>query len=144
MQLSSVCDSNDVCKRNILKDEFLLIVNDWLGFSVVVDVHFLLSWPFAWKVFVATSISCIPLFILKYLRWRFAPPTYSKLTWDDRHIYTFIVETWWPVGCHRRAFLWYSMRLICIYLHYSRIILFCRLSVKSIVDLLVICYSLGS
>jgi len=55
--------------------------------AVVVDVGFLLSADFVWKVLVVTSISCIPLFILKYLRWRFAPPTYSKLSWD---IFTFI------------------------------------------------------
>jgi len=47
---------------------------------VFTDVGFLLSPDFVWKVLVATSISCIPLFILKYLRWRFAPPSYSKLT----------------------------------------------------------------
>jgi len=47
---------------------------------LVTDVNFLLSVDFVWKVLVATSISCIPLFILKYLRWRFAPPSYSKLS----------------------------------------------------------------
>lgn len=45
-----------------------------------VDVEFLRSWDFLWKVLVATSVSCIPLLILKYIRRKFAPPNYTKLT----------------------------------------------------------------
>ena len=53
-----------------------------LNLLSVVDVDFLLSTDFIWKVLVATSVSCIPLFILKYIRRKFAPPSYSKLTWS--------------------------------------------------------------
>ena len=44
------------------------------------DPDFLSSWGFIWKVLVITSVSCIPLYILKYLRKKFSPPSYSKLT----------------------------------------------------------------
>ncbi|XP_013389080.1 probable phospholipid-transporting ATPase IIB [Lingula anatina] len=43
------------------------------------DEDFLKSWDFVWKVLVITSVSCIPLYILKYLRRKFSPPSYSKL-----------------------------------------------------------------
>jgi len=44
------------------------------------DSQFLQTLDFLWKVVVITSISCIPLYILKYLRKKFSPPVYSKLT----------------------------------------------------------------
>ncbi|XP_060077984.1 probable phospholipid-transporting ATPase IIB [Ylistrum balloti] len=44
------------------------------------DANFLTTWNFVWKVLVITSVSCIPLYILKYLRKKFSPPVYSKLT----------------------------------------------------------------
>lgn len=69
---------------------YLMIVGEFLSLALFIsslfvfksyfDVDFLLSWDFVWKVLVATSVSCIPLFILKYIRRKFAPPSYSKLT----------------------------------------------------------------
>lgn len=44
------------------------------------DQKFLVSAEFAWKVVVITLVSCLPLYILKYLRRKYAPPSYSKLT----------------------------------------------------------------
>ncbi|CAG2238567.1 E7.6.2.1 [Mytilus edulis] len=44
------------------------------------DSHFLKSWDFIWKVLVITSVSCIPLYILKFIRKKFSPPVYAKLT----------------------------------------------------------------
>ncbi|XP_048254813.1 probable phospholipid-transporting ATPase IIB isoform X1 [Haliotis cracherodii] len=44
------------------------------------DAKFLQTWDFVWKVLVITSVSCIPLYVLKYLRKKFSPPVYSKLT----------------------------------------------------------------
>ncbi|XP_015780341.1 PREDICTED: probable phospholipid-transporting ATPase IIB, partial [Acropora digitifera] len=44
------------------------------------DQKFLLTGEFAWKVVVITLVSCLPLYILKYLRRKYAPPSYSKLT----------------------------------------------------------------
>jgi len=70
----------------------------WLLTVVVVDLDFILSWDFVWKVVVLTSVSCIPLFILKYIRWRFAPPTYSKLTWDIVMFISFVVAS--PEGLY--------------------------------------------
>ncbi|MGH0167838.1 UNVERIFIED_CONTAM: hypothetical protein FKN15_053658 [Acipenser sinensis] len=45
-----------------------------------IDVYFLATLSFLWKVTVITLVSCLPLYILKYLRRRFSPPSYSKLT----------------------------------------------------------------
>ncbi|KAH0619162.1 hypothetical protein JD844_018895, partial [Phrynosoma platyrhinos] len=45
-----------------------------------VDVYFIATLSFLWKVTVITLVSCLPLYVLKYLRRRFSPPSYSKLT----------------------------------------------------------------
>lgn len=42
-------------------------------------MDFILSKDFFWKVVVITLVSCLPLYILKFLRRKFTPPTYSKL-----------------------------------------------------------------
>ncbi|XP_060556239.1 probable phospholipid-transporting ATPase IIB isoform X2 [Ruditapes philippinarum] len=44
------------------------------------DPMFLKTWNFFWKVIVITSVSCIPLYIAKFLRKKFNPPVYAKLT----------------------------------------------------------------
>nr|XP_006814167.1 PREDICTED: probable phospholipid-transporting ATPase IIB-like [Saccoglossus kowalevskii] len=49
-------------------------------FKEYFDPAFFLSWAFVWKVVVITLVSCVPLYILKYLRRKFSPPSYSKLT----------------------------------------------------------------
>ncbi|XP_042207197.1 probable phospholipid-transporting ATPase IIB isoform X2 [Homarus americanus] len=43
------------------------------------DWDFIKSKDFFWKVIVITLVSCLPLYILKFLRRKFTPPTYSKL-----------------------------------------------------------------
>uniref|UniRef100_A0A2K6KGQ1 Phospholipid-transporting ATPase n=1 Tax=Rhinopithecus bieti TaxID=61621 RepID=A0A2K6KGQ1_RHIBE len=45
-----------------------------------IDVYFITTLSFLWKVSVITLVSCLPLYVLKYLRRRFSPPSYSKLT----------------------------------------------------------------
>uniref|UniRef100_A0A3Q2XR57 Phospholipid-transporting ATPase n=1 Tax=Hippocampus comes TaxID=109280 RepID=A0A3Q2XR57_HIPCM len=45
-----------------------------------IDVYFITTPSFLWKVTSITLVSCLPLYILKYLRRRFSPPNYSKLT----------------------------------------------------------------
>ncbi|XP_063714834.1 probable phospholipid-transporting ATPase IIA isoform X3 [Symsagittifera roscoffensis] len=42
--------------------------------------EFILSWGFVWKTVVLTLVSCMPIYIMKLLRRKFSPPTYSKLT----------------------------------------------------------------
>ncbi|WAR13438.1 ATP9B-like protein [Mya arenaria] len=44
------------------------------------DPIFLGTWGFIWKVVVITCVSCIPLYIAKFLRKKFNPPVYAKLT----------------------------------------------------------------
>ncbi|XP_021700872.1 probable phospholipid-transporting ATPase IIA isoform X1 [Aedes aegypti] len=44
------------------------------------DWEFIWSWEFLWKVLVITLVSCLPLYILKFLRKKFSPPSYSKLS----------------------------------------------------------------
>uniref|UniRef100_A0A7M4E9X2 Phospholipid-transporting ATPase n=1 Tax=Crocodylus porosus TaxID=8502 RepID=A0A7M4E9X2_CROPO len=45
-----------------------------------IDVYFIATLSFLWKVTAITLVSCLPLYVLKYLRRRFSPPSYSKLT----------------------------------------------------------------
>ena len=49
-------------------------------FFCLSDSTFLKSWDFIWRVLVITSVSCIPLYILKFIRKKFSPPVYAKLT----------------------------------------------------------------
>ncbi|XP_038070478.1 probable phospholipid-transporting ATPase IIB [Patiria miniata] len=49
-------------------------------FDSYFDRNFIITGAFWWKVVVITLISCVPLYILKYLRRRFSPSTYSKLS----------------------------------------------------------------
>ncbi|XP_033124731.1 probable phospholipid-transporting ATPase IIB isoform X2 [Anneissia japonica] len=49
-------------------------------FDEYFDREFITTWPFWWKVTVITLFSCVPLYILKYLRKKFSPPSYSKLS----------------------------------------------------------------
>jgi len=44
------------------------------------DPKFITSTQFIWKFAAITAASCLPLFIMKYLRKRFAPPIYAKLS----------------------------------------------------------------
>nr|XP_039267375.1 probable phospholipid-transporting ATPase IIB [Styela clava] len=51
----------------------LIILKDYF------DPEFLTTTAFLWKVAVITAVSCVPLFLLKYIRKKFSPPSYSKL-----------------------------------------------------------------
>lgn len=43
------------------------------------DVAFITSAAFAWKVSAVTLLSCLPLYVVKYLKRKLSPPSYSKL-----------------------------------------------------------------
>ncbi|GAB1863273.1 Phospholipid-transporting ATPase [Camponotus japonicus] len=44
------------------------------------DAEFIKTTGFLWKVLVITLVSCMPLYILKFLRKKFSPPSYTKLS----------------------------------------------------------------
>ncbi|CAE6437407.1 unnamed protein product [Rhizoctonia solani] len=44
------------------------------------DLSFVLSWRFAWKVTLIVCVSSVPLWLIKTVRSRVRPATYSKLT----------------------------------------------------------------
>ncbi|XP_022369402.1 probable phospholipid-transporting ATPase IIB isoform X2 [Enhydra lutris kenyoni] len=44
------------------------------------DVAFITSAAFVWKVSAVTAVSCLPLYVLKHLKRKLAPPSYSKLS----------------------------------------------------------------
>ncbi|XP_049821465.1 probable phospholipid-transporting ATPase IIA isoform X2 [Aethina tumida] len=52
----------------------LVVLHDYF------DAEFIRTKDFFWKVLVITLISCLPLYILKFLRKKFSPPSYSKLS----------------------------------------------------------------
>lgn len=43
-------------------------------------MRFITTPEFVWKTLVITLVSCVPLYLLKFLKHRFAPPSYAKLT----------------------------------------------------------------
>jgi phospholipid-translocating ATPase len=44
------------------------------------DMTFILTGRFVWKVAVITAVSSCPLYFVKMIRRRIAPPSYTKLT----------------------------------------------------------------
>ncbi|XP_069687692.1 probable phospholipid-transporting ATPase IIB isoform X2 [Periplaneta americana] len=52
----------------------LIVLKDYF------DSEFIQTTDFLWKVLVITLVSCLPLYILKFLRKKFSPPSYSKLS----------------------------------------------------------------
>uniref|UniRef100_A0A8C6XE34 Phospholipid-transporting ATPase n=1 Tax=Naja naja TaxID=35670 RepID=A0A8C6XE34_NAJNA len=63
----------------------LAFLNEYFGigrvsFGAFLDVAFITTVTFLWKVSAITIVSCLPLYILKYLKRKFSPPNYSKLT----------------------------------------------------------------
>lgn len=46
----------------------------------ILDLSFIASWNFVWKVVVVTSISCIPLYVIRFIRRKIDPPSYLKLS----------------------------------------------------------------
>jgi phospholipid-translocating ATPase len=49
-----------------------------LTFSL--DMDFILTWGFVWRVLVITAISSLPLYVIKRARRILDPPSYAKLT----------------------------------------------------------------
>lgn len=43
------------------------------------DVRFILSGEFVWKVLVITAITTLPVYLGKFIKKKFFPPSYSKL-----------------------------------------------------------------
>uniref|UniRef100_A0A671MAT5 Phospholipid-transporting ATPase n=1 Tax=Sinocyclocheilus anshuiensis TaxID=1608454 RepID=A0A671MAT5_9TELE len=63
----------------------LAFLNEYFGIGRVtlgafLDLSFITTWVFLWKVCVITLVSCLPLYIIKYLKRKFSPPSYSKLS----------------------------------------------------------------
>ncbi|KAG8278691.1 ATP synthase subunit 9 [Homalodisca vitripennis] len=44
------------------------------------DAQFIKTGDFLWKTTAITLVSCMPLYIIKFLRKKFSPPSYSKLS----------------------------------------------------------------
>lgn len=66
---------------------FLLIWSSSLS-----DLSFITTWPFLWKVSAVTLVSCLPLYVIKYLKRKFSPPSYSKLSsWSKHRLLKFVL-----------------------------------------------------
>ncbi|KAM9416345.1 putative phospholipid-transporting ATPase IIB [Salvelinus alpinus] len=44
------------------------------------DLAFITTPAFLWKLSVIPVVSCLPLYIIKYLKRKFSPPSYSNLS----------------------------------------------------------------
>lgn len=65
--------------------KFELFVRYCVTTVIFADSEFIRTNDFIWKVLVITLVSCLPLYILKFLRKKFSPPSYSKLSWIFRN-----------------------------------------------------------
>jgi phospholipid-translocating ATPase len=59
---------------------FLLYILSLVVFHDFFDSDFILSFNYVWKVFLITALSCVPIYIMKFIRNWIAPPNYSKLS----------------------------------------------------------------
>lgn len=59
---------------------FLLYVGSMFLLRSYFDVGYLLSIDFVWKVVVLTMACCLPVFIAKYLKRKYDPPAYAKIS----------------------------------------------------------------
>ncbi|XP_031222002.1 probable phospholipid-transporting ATPase IIB isoform X2 [Mastomys coucha] len=69
---------------------WLMVVAEFLSLACYVaslaflneyfDVAFITTVTFLWKVSAITVVSCLPLYVLKYLKRKLSPPSYSKLS----------------------------------------------------------------
>lgn len=51
-----------------------------LQYLLPTDVAFITTVTFLWKVSAITVVSCLPLYVIKYLKRKLSPPSYSKLS----------------------------------------------------------------
>lgn len=80
------------CKAAAHQEQHLMIQSCSLFLFVLPDLSFITTWPFLWKVSAITLISCLPLYIIKYLKRKFSPPSYSKLSsWSQSKAHEFLV-----------------------------------------------------
>lgn len=66
----------------MLMAELSSIVIYFLSLIVLKDLFdsdFIQTTDFVWKTLVITAVSCLPLYLIKFLRKRFSPPSYQKL-----------------------------------------------------------------
>jgi len=69
---------------------WLMVLAEFLSFAIYIaslmilkdffDPEFIMTIDFIWKTVVITAVSCVPLYIIKFLRKRFSPPSYQKLS----------------------------------------------------------------
>ncbi|XP_073069360.1 probable phospholipid-transporting ATPase IIB isoform X8 [Manis javanica] len=63
----------------------LAFLNEYFGtgglsFGAFLDVAFITTVTFVWKVSAITVVSCLPLYVLKSVKRKLSPPSYAKLT----------------------------------------------------------------
>ncbi|KAI8065143.1 aminophospholipid-transporting P-type ATPase [Gongronella butleri] len=56
----------------------IYVASMWL-LPTYFDMSFILTSRFVWKVAVITGVSSLPLYIVKFIKRRYAPPSYTKL-----------------------------------------------------------------
>ncbi|ORX48008.1 aminophospholipid-transporting P-type ATPase [Hesseltinella vesiculosa] len=56
----------------------IYVASMWL-LPTYFDMSFILTTRFVWKVAVITAVSSLPLYIVKFIKRRYAPPSYTKL-----------------------------------------------------------------
>lgn len=57
-----------------------LIIKIQINKFSITDWDFIWSYEFLWKVLAITLVSCLPLYIIKFLRRKFSAPSYAKLS----------------------------------------------------------------
>ena len=59
---------------------YYISVRKMLKFHLISDAEFLKTGDFMWKTASITAISCVPLYVWKFLRKKFSPAAYQKLS----------------------------------------------------------------
>lgn len=44
------------------------------------DITFIASWGFIWRVVLVTMVSCLPIYLFRFIKRKLDPPSYTKLS----------------------------------------------------------------
>jgi phospholipid-translocating ATPase len=59
--------------------QYFIFLNGFRVDLIMVDMGFILTTAFVWKVALVTAVSSLPLYIIQCINLRLRPPSYSKI-----------------------------------------------------------------
>jgi len=58
---------------------FLVYIASLFLLDTYFDITFILTWDFMWKSIIVTLVSCLPVYLVKYIKEKYDPPSFQKV-----------------------------------------------------------------